>query len=98
MPTYDFYNTETEEVFERFMTISAKEEFLEENPHITQKPAAIRIVSGVNHNSKLDDGFNERLAKIGEAHPNSPVGEKFRKNKTIKEVKTQEVVKKHLGK
>ena len=34
MPTYDFYNTETEEVFERFMTIGAKEDYLKENPHI----------------------------------------------------------------
>ena len=79
------------------MTIGAKEDYLKENPHIIQKPAAPKIVSGVNHNSKIPDGFNERMAKIGEAHPNSAVGDRYRKNKSIKEIKTQEVVKKHIG-
>ena len=36
MPTYDFKNTETGEIFERIMSISAREEYLKENPHIQQ--------------------------------------------------------------
>ena len=36
MPTYDFKNEETGETFEKIMSISAKEEYLKENPHIKQ--------------------------------------------------------------
>lgn len=45
-----------------------------------------------------DNTFKEVLAKIGEAHPGSAVAERYRKNKTIKEVKTAEIVKKHKQK
>lgn len=45
--------------------------------------------------AQTDSGFKEVLAKIGEHHPNTPLGNKYRKNKTIKEVKTVNVVKKH---
>ena len=34
MPTYEFKNNETEEVFERIMSYESKIEFLEENNHI----------------------------------------------------------------
>jgi hypothetical protein len=34
MPTYDFRNKDTGEVFERVMSIAAKAEFLEANPNI----------------------------------------------------------------
>lgn len=36
MPTYDFRNNETGEIFERFMSISAKEQYLKDHPHIEQ--------------------------------------------------------------
>jgi len=97
MPTYIFQDSKTEEVFEKFMTYERRKEYLEENPNIKSLVTAPAIVSGVNHDNKIDDGFKERLSKIGEAHPNSPVGDRYRKNKTIKEVKTQEAVKKHIG-
>ena len=35
MPTYEFKNTETDEVFEKFMKYEDKEKYLEDNPHIT---------------------------------------------------------------
>lgn len=34
MPTYDFVNTETGEIFEKFMGISESENYLKENPNI----------------------------------------------------------------
>ena len=45
--------------------------------------------------AQTDSGFKEVLAKIGESHPNTPLGTKYRKNKTIKDVKTLNIVKKH---
>lgn len=81
------------------MSWSAREEYLSENPTIQPIITAPRInYRGVGDEVKSSEGFNEVMSKIGEAHPNSAVGERYRKNKTIKEVKTQEVVKKHLGK
>ena len=37
MPTYEFYNTETGENFEKFMKIAAKADYLKENPHLEQR-------------------------------------------------------------
>jgi len=34
MPTYRFENTETGEIFEKWMYMAEKEPFLQENPHI----------------------------------------------------------------
>jgi hypothetical protein len=42
-------------------------------------------------------GFGEVLSKVAEAHPTSVVGERYGK-KSIKEIKTRELVKKHVNK
>ena len=34
MPTYRFENTETGEIFEKWMYMAQKDPYLEENPHI----------------------------------------------------------------
>ena len=36
MPTYLFLNTETNEQFEQFMTISERDKFVSDNPKIEQ--------------------------------------------------------------
>ena len=36
MPTYDFENKKTGEVFEKMMTIADKEQYLKDNPDIQQ--------------------------------------------------------------
>ena len=66
MPTYEFRNKETGEVTEVFMKMSAKEQYLIDNPHLeqtmTQAPGVCdptRI--GV---AKKDTGFKEVLQKI----------------------------------
>ena len=98
MPTYDFYNTETGETFEKFMSLSAREEYLKENPHIQQVHlGAMSIVSGVSITGKVPDGFKEVLAKVSENHKGSAVAEKHGK-KTINEIKTKQLVEKHIGK
>ena len=101
MPTYEFLNTETGEEFERLMSISAREEYLKENPNITPIISAPSIVSGVStinsKQGKVPNGFKEVLSKVAEAHPTSTVGDRYGK-KSIKDVKTREIIKKHVNK
>ena len=98
MPTYDFFNTETGEEFEQFMSITAREEYLKANPHIQQVHlGAMSIVSGVSITGKVPDGFKEVLSKVSESHKQSSVANKHGK-KGVKESQTQRIVDKHLGK
>lgn len=97
MPVYHFKNTETGEVFEDFISISAKEDLLKKNPHIQQVPTGFAIVGGVGDNvdAKTDDTFKEVMAKIAEKNPGSPLADRYAKNKTLKRSKTEQIVDKH---
>lgn len=98
MPTYDFINNETGETFEKFLSLSGKDEYLKANPHIQQiHLGAMSIVSGVSITGKVPDGFKEVLAKVSESHKQSAVANRHGK-KGIKESQTQRLVDKHLGK
>ncbi len=96
MPTYDFMNTETDEVEEHFMSISSKEQFLKDNPHMKQVHTKVAgVISGTVSAGNVDNhGFKEVLQKVGEAHPNSAVAKQHTR-RTGKEVKTRQVVEKH---
>ena len=48
MPTYVFRDTNTEEVFEHFMSMSELDTFIENNPHLQQVPTAPAIVDPIN--------------------------------------------------
>lgn len=64
MPTYKFQNTETGEEFVDFMSISARGDYLKDNPHIIQLVnGAPMIVSGRGLN-KPDQGFRDILKEI----------------------------------
>lgn len=73
MPLYEFINKETNEVFEKFMSISSREEYLKENPNIQA------VISGGNALidpvrlgiRKPDQGFKEVLQRIHEKTPGS---------------------------
>ena len=97
MPTYSFIDTDTDEEFDIFMSWSERADFLLENPSIqpilTSAPALVR---GTNTNSKVPEGFKEVLSKGAEAHPLSPLAQKHGR-KSIKQIKTEQIVKKHLG-
>ena len=69
MPYYNFKNNETGEEWEEFFTISGREDFLKENPHITQTPSMFGIAGGTGDRIKNDDGWKENLSRIAEAHP-----------------------------
>ena len=95
MPIYTFENTKTGEVFDDMMSISDMEKFLKKNKHIKQKITTINISSGVQGiNMKTDGGWKDNLSRIADAHPTSELAKQHRR-RSIKEVKTQQVVEKH---
>jgi len=100
MPNYTFENKETGEIIEKTMKISERDEFVENNPHlqqiITGAPAMVSSVSGVSTSIKQSDGMKEVFQKAAEAHPNSPLAERYGK-KSIKDIKTRDAVNKHRG-
>ena len=93
MPIYIFKNTKTNEVEEKFLSMSEREEYLKDNPDIKQVPTPINIVGGVG-GIKTDNGFNEVLSKISEAHPKSALAARHSR-RTIKQVKTENAINKH---
>ena len=95
MPTYNFKNTDTGEEFEEIMSMSEREKFLEQNSHIKQLPSLFAMsYTGTGDRIKNDSGWKENLSRIAEAHPNTPLGDKYNK-KSTKELKTRQVLKKH---
>lgn len=96
MPTYVFED-ETGDVWEELMSISNMEEYIRTHDNIKIIPQAPAIVAGVTIKTKTDGAFQESMAKVAEAHPNSSHAEKYGKSDS-KTIKTRELVKKHLRK
>ena len=95
MPIYTFENTKTGKVYDDMMSIADMEKFLKKNKHIKQKLTTINISSGVQGvNMKTDGGWKDNLSRIADAHPTSELAKQHRR-RSIKEVKTQQVVEKH---
>ena len=86
MPLYTFMNKDTDEVFTEMMSISQREEYLSQNPNITQQIVKVNMISGTG--IKNDNGWKENLSRIAEAHPNSTLADQVggRSNKTVKNV------------
>jgi len=98
MPTYVFVNTKTKKQFEEFMSISAKETYLKENPHVQQVLTPTALVSMIGSlDGKTDSGFKEVMSKIAENHPVSPLADRYGK-KSIKDIKIKETREKHRKK
>lgn len=64
MPTYTFRNRDTGEDFDKFMSISAREEYLRDNPHLDPIIGQVNIVHERGTNLKVSDGFREVMSKI----------------------------------
>lgn len=98
MPTYHIRDTETDEVYSELCSWDELQTFLKENPKYKQVPTAPAIVTstlGMNPtDSRTDSGWKDVLSKIGEAHPTSALADRYG-GKTIKQQKTQSVLKKH---
>jgi len=94
MPLYEFLDNTTGEQFTKMMSISDREQFLNNNPNIQSVVCAPALISGTGYQKKQDSGWKENMSRIAEAHPNSAFAEKV-KGKSIKESKISDVKKKH---
>lgn len=80
MPLYEFRNKTTGEMFEKMMSISAKADYLKENPDIesvisSAPPLMDPVAIGVR---RTDQGFKEVLQRIHEKTPGSQLNKTTR--------------------
>jgi hypothetical protein len=68
MPTYSFRNTETEEVFDKFMSIAAREQYLIDNPLLETVVTAPGVTGELTSRMKPDQGFRDVLREIKKKH------------------------------
>ena len=95
MPRYTFENKKTGKKWTDMMMIAEMEDYLKKNKHISQVISGINIVASTGERTgKTDAGWKENLSRIAEAHPRSNLAKRYGK-KTIKQVKTEQVIKKH---
>jgi hypothetical protein len=71
MPTYTFRDKNTLEQFDKFLSISAREEYLNQNPHIESVITAPAIGDSVRLGRGRDAGFKDVLQKIHQRTPGS---------------------------
>ena len=94
MPTYTFYNTKTDEQFNDFMSWSERENYLKDNPHIEPMLTTAALV-GDHIIMKTDGGMKDTFSRIAEAHPNSPLADRYGSGRSGKSRKVENVGKKH---
>ena len=98
MPNYDFRDDKTGEVTTHMMSWKDLDQFVKDNPNLTRVITAPHIVGGLGSGGvKPGGGLDEVFAKAADAHPGSPLADRYGK-KTIKQVKTDAVVEKHRKK
>ena len=93
MPTYTIRNKEFGTEKDVFCTYSELQEMLKSDD-IEQVLSAPALV-GDHVVKRMDGGMKEVFSKIGDAHPNSPLAERFGDGKTNAQKKVREVAKKH---
>ena len=101
MPSYTFKHTKTGKIVEYTMKISEYDSFKKKHPKLERYHASVPSLAFAGRyfgslDAQTDNGFKEVLAKIGEAHPDSPLADKYRKNKTVADIKKKNIVKKYL--
>ena len=94
MPTYTFYNKYTDEQFDEFMSWSEREKYLKDNPHIEPMLTTAALV-GDHIINRMDGGMKETFSRIAEAHPNSPLSDRFGSSRNSKQKKVENIGKKH---
>jgi hypothetical protein len=95
MPSYTFEDIKTGKQFTEYMSMSEIDDYLKKNKNIRQVFTSLNIVGGVaGLTHKPDSGFKDVVQKIAEKHPGSPLAERYKK-KSIKEIKTKQVIDKH---
>ena len=96
MPTYTIENTEEDEIYDTVCSWNELQTFLSENPQYKKVVTAPAIVGGIEGKThRVDDGFKENMSRIAEAHPNSPMAERYGHGKNIAETRVRNIAKKH---
>ena len=98
MPTYNFENVDTGEITEKFMKISERDAYLEENAHL--KPILLSspgTVKGTGDRTKAPNGFKEVLSRISDANPTSALASDYG-SKDHKSVTKRKIVQDHRQK
>ena len=100
MPTYKFCDEKTGEEWDEFLSFSDREKFLEDNKHIRQVPVMFSYtgdhIMGVR--PKTDAGFEDRMSQIANAHPGSPLSERYSSNESHAKIKARAAIEKHKKK
>jgi endonuclease IV len=68
MPTYRFLNKNTDEIFEKFMSISELEEYLKNNEEIKQLVNGAPLLASGRGMKKPDEGFRDILREMKKNH------------------------------
>ena len=98
MPTYRFYNSKTKKEYTDLMSISEMEEFIKKKHIKLLPPTQLNIVSSTGTiDGKADSGWKEVMSKISEAHPKSPLADRYGK-RSVKDTQIEGVIKKHRAK
>ena len=98
MPTYRFYNKRTKKEYTDLMSISEMEEFIKKKHIKLLPPTQLNIVSTTGTiDGKTDNGWKEVMSKISEAHPKSPLADRYGK-RSVKDTQIEGVIKKHRAK
>ena len=97
MPTYRLKNLKTGKVYEDFMSISDMEKLKDDKNIKLMTPTQMNIVSSVGSvDSHTDNGWKENMARISEAHPSSPLAERYGK-RTVRQTQVQAARKKRIN-
>jgi hypothetical protein len=68
MPTYNFLNNDTGKEFTEFMTISALDQYLKDNPNVTQLVSGAPLIHSGRGLGKPDQGFRDLLKNMKKAN------------------------------
>ena len=94
--TIHIYNKRSKKEFTEMMSISEMESYLKKNKHISQRITEYQYccygVSGMSYRS--DQGWKKHYQKLQKHIPQSALANEVGK-KSIKQIKTEQVVKKH---
>jgi predicted nucleic acid-binding Zn ribbon protein len=78
MPTYRFRDKDTGLEFDKFMSISSRDDYLKTNPNYEQVIQGTMLGDSIRLGvRKNDSGFNEVLSRINSANPRSNLKDKL---------------------
>jgi len=70
MPTYTFFDSSTDQLFEKMMKYSEVEQYLKDNPTVEKIIDAPGIIGGISMDSgRLPDGLKDRFRLMKQKHP-----------------------------